>query len=1351
MNRYSSNPAASGQIPRTATCCVLATLMLMATAVSAFAQDADDKRLLVIRRGAELQSSGETVGESHYGAVLTFTNENGSWKWIPEEKGWINDRDTIPLATAVDTFTEQLRKNPQNTEALINRAAAWRVYNEREKAISDLDEAIRLDDDNALAFMLRGICHSEMQNSDPAIADCKRAIQLDSKYLRPRLIMSVSLRAKGDAAAAVEQLSEVIRQDATNETAYLLRGQAWADRGELDIALSDFNETIRLSPNSGEAYRIRASLWRLQQNFQKELNDLNEALRIDSQDSVALYWRGNLWMHQGDLDQAIADLTQVVTIDPASAPGFNLRAIAKEKKNEIAESLTDYDAAIRLQPANTVYLMNRADTLQKVGELQKAWNDITSALNLYQELGNISARTQAAAWIARSGVLRQARQDDDALSDLNEAIRVYPESSDAFNRRGLIYEARREYDTALKDYQESARLDPANAFPWFNMGDVHRVNGRDQEAYDAYTKAIELNPQYAVAYNNRGLIWESIQKFDEALADYNAALKINPNYVPALINRGDVWRAKLEPQNAVNDYTAAIALNDGAAHVYVSRARAWFVLGDQESLQKGLEDCNKAISLNDNFDTAYAFRGLIRRNLGTDRDSAAAAAIEDFTAAIAVNPRYVGAFNERGATRSQLGYFSEAIADFNASLQIDPNNVMALRSRGAAYRQLGESASALKDLNAALAIDQTDAAALLERGLVHTDLAEYSDAVTNLRQALEHDPENPLAHNHLARLLATVPEDGLRDGEQALVHATTALEWAGEDNTEYLGTLAAVHAELGDFDKAIEIQTQLADRGSSNEQELESYRQGRPYRIGAELPIEIEPYPEVEAVTPVANAIRIEFVPAEAFAAIVMRPSEILADKLLSQFPVDAFAEELMGNVPIDPANLEEVVVVMFPHKKVPPGFLLRLHEPASEDADHLIGDLMESSIETVELSGRRCLSDGISAVCRVDSRTFLTGPVSAVSRMLAADQTPSVLKNRLQQTEAGTPFIASVALRVCPGFLGSVSAEAPPPVREPMTLLTQGSELNLQLTLDPVPALSVDADMQDAESAARLNLEVIRGIGMLTAMTDSLHEQWAPMLPDSLGDELHEMVGSMLASASPVMSRTTVSVSVSTPETLPQWLEKAGPMIEAAIGAARGAAQESRAVGNLKQIATGFHLSHDTYGHFPARAMTDDAGQPLLSWRVHLLPYLEHQELYEQFHLNEPWDSEHNRLLISRMPDVFQGSQHRSDGRTSFVVPVGPGTIFETPENLKLSDIPDGTSSTVLVLDVGPANAVEWTRPDSSNFDPADPLSLLSEELEEVHIGFADGYTTTIPRSVAEEALPALLTRNGGETVELD
>ena len=97
--------------------------------------------------------------------------------------------------------------------------------------------------------------------------------------------------------------------------------------------------------------------------------------------------------------------------------------------------------------------------------------------------------------------------------------------------------------------------------------------------------------------------------------------------------------------------------------------------------------------------------------------------------------------------------------------------------------------------------------------------------------------------------------------------------------------------------------------------------------------------------------------------------------------------------------------------------------------------------------------------------------------------------------------------------------------------------------------------------------------------------------------------------------------------------------------------------------------LNYDQiHGRFPSYCSFDKEGKPLLSWRVHLLPFLWETELYNQFHLDEPWDSEHNKELITKMPPIYTRpgtSEMAKQGKTVYLVPVGKITAFPLSDKL--------------------------------------------------------------------------------------
>ncbi|MCA9028024.1 MAG: DUF1559 domain-containing protein [Planctomycetaceae bacterium] len=189
----------------------------------------------------------------------------------------------------------------------------------------------------------------------------------------------------------------------------------------------------------------------------------------------------------------------------------------------------------------------------------------------------------------------------------------------------------------------------------------------------------------------------------------------------------------------------------------------------------------------------------------------------------------------------------------------------------------------------------------------------------------------------------------------------------------------------------------------------------------------------------------------------------------------------------------------------------------------------------------------------------------------------------------------------------------------------------------------------------------------------------------------------------------------------------------------------------HLKQLGLGMHNFHDAYGSFPPPASFDENGQPLLSWRVYLLPYLDANDLYRQFHLDEPWDSVHNLTLVEQMPDVFASSSFdlNARGLTTLQLPVGENTVFHGQAGVPIREITDGTSNTIMILEVPPERAVIWTKPEDFPVDPPSLKDRLFGSRDQFWTTFCDGSARAIEGTIPDETLSALVTKSGGEIID--
>jgi hypothetical protein len=191
----------------------------------------------------------------------------------------------------------------------------------------------------------------------------------------------------------------------------------------------------------------------------------------------------------------------------------------------------------------------------------------------------------------------------------------------------------------------------------------------------------------------------------------------------------------------------------------------------------------------------------------------------------------------------------------------------------------------------------------------------------------------------------------------------------------------------------------------------------------------------------------------------------------------------------------------------------------------------------------------------------------------------------------------------------------------------------------------------------------------------------------------------------------------------------------------------------NLKQMALAMHNYHDAYGRFPPAANRGADDKSLLSWRVMILPYIEQDALYKEFHMDEPWDSEHNKTLLAKMPSIYaplNGVKTKEENSTFYQVFTGKGTPFEDPKGNRLADITDGTSNTIMIIEAG--EAVPWTKPADLEYDAEKKLPKLGGIFKEgFNFALCDGSVRFCKKEFQEKTMRLLITRNDGNVVDIN
>ncbi len=194
---------------------------------------------------------------------------------------------------------------------------------------------------------------------------------------------------------------------------------------------------------------------------------------------------------------------------------------------------------------------------------------------------------------------------------------------------------------------------------------------------------------------------------------------------------------------------------------------------------------------------------------------------------------------------------------------------------------------------------------------------------------------------------------------------------------------------------------------------------------------------------------------------------------------------------------------------------------------------------------------------------------------------------------------------------------------------------------------------------------------------------------------------------------------------------------------------QRTESINNLKQIGLAMHNFHDVNGHLPTNSMGKD-GKPALSWRVFILPYVEEEKLYKEFHLDEPWDSKHNTKLADRMPKILSPARGKAEKyQTFYQMFSGKSCLLQDDGvGVPFTKITDGLSNTFMVAEAG--RPVIWSKPDDMPFDGKVVPKLGGMFDGMAHVLMGDGSVRRIPKNADPDVLRRAIDRDDGQIIDL-
>lgn len=368
------------------------------------------------------------------------------------------------------------------------------------------------------------------------------------------------------------------------------------------------------------------------------------------------------------------------------------------------------------------------------------------------------------------------------------------------------------------------------------------VQKDDKKQLADLNRAIELQPEKADYLRLRSQHLYENEKFDDALVDADQALKMEPDHAATNELRGMILLGLDKYDDALKAFDRSSELVPEAPLPYQHRGELYRQKGD---MQKAVEQLTKALELSpESIATLLVRAGVYYELKQPDK------ALEDIDAAIKLQPTLAQPHLMRAEILAATNRLDQAISQLEKLLQAAPGNEQLLNRLGSFYLMANQPRKAIEAATQIISHDPDNYAALRFRADAYLNIGKHAEAISDFDKALAFKEEDESLLNNYAWVLATSPDDKLRDGARALKMATKAAESSGYETPHILSTLAAAYAETGDFDNAAkwsqkavelsqkEVETAKADDDKAKLQadhdqlkkELDSYHEHKPTR-----------------------------------------------------------------------------------------------------------------------------------------------------------------------------------------------------------------------------------------------------------------------------------------------------------------------------------------------------------------------------------------------------------------------------------------------------------------------------------------------------------------------------------------
>jgi tetratricopeptide (TPR) repeat protein len=662
---------------------------------------------------------------------------------------------------------------------------------------------------------------AQAEKSNQAIIDYRRAIQSDPKLAVAHFELGQLYVQRLDYLNGMRQFSFVVESDPGNAPARLaiaeifLLSQKYSDAGDQATAIlkqapGDLDATLMLArsltgqndwqaamplvskvleaqPGNGKAWLLLAGLQVEAKNYTASESSFRRALECDPKDIAAVAAYSALLLEQNRTSDAEKVIRQGVSNAPDNVGAQTLLGsfLVRTEKWQEAEAVFRRVAAMdEANPDQRLALAHFWITAHKPDLAEKEYLRIAAKFP-----NDPVSREELSALYLSNARLPEA----DKL--LQSVLTLEPENGTALLLRGQLRLQQERVDDALVDLEHAVRTAPQSAQAHYYLAVAQTRKRDDRQAEGELRTALDLQPDFVSARSLLAGIELNSGELDKSLADLDGVVRSKPNTLDPYIARSILMAQKGKSAQAVQNLLPLLdQFPETSQRAITYRALAWIMFNQKKYEQaRALLDRGGELRTNAR-DTFY----LYAMTYVQERNSKAA--LNFVKQQLHSKPDWAEGHEVAGEICLHLGDYTEAESEFRAAANINPQMSLAWQGLGQAFAGESKDDSALQAFGTLLQLSPNSSPAYLGIARIHEKREEWGPAQNAYNKLLQVEPDNVLAKNNLAWDYA---EHG-GNVDVALRLAQDASQ-AVPDNPEICDTLGWIYLKQNSPRNAIEV------------------------------------------------------------------------------------------------------------------------------------------------------------------------------------------------------------------------------------------------------------------------------------------------------------------------------------------------------------------------------------------------------------------------------------------------------------------------------------------------------------------------------------------------------------------